>query len=120
MVAEQNNKFYKLFSSAEGRTHQVIEATNGVQALSLALKNPPDTIFLGDSLGASHAGGVRKIRELPGLQNIKVFAIRRRTTVKTASSLRYDGIIPKGLVPESSKNIWSALSSKVPGESRAK
>ena len=66
MVVDQDNKFCNLFSSAVGRTHQVIEATNGAQALSLALKNPPDAIFLGESLGAfSRRGVVRKIRELP-------------------------------------------------------
>ncbi len=52
MVVDQDKKFCNVFSSAVGRTHQVIEAVNGAQALSLALKNPPDAIFLGDCLGA--------------------------------------------------------------------
>ena len=43
---------------------------------------------------------MRKIRELPGLQNLKVFAIADETTLKTVPSLPYDGIIPKVLVPE--------------------
>ena len=55
IVVDQDKKFCNLFSSIVGRTHQVIEATNGAQALSLALTNPPDAIFLGDSLALSHA-----------------------------------------------------------------
>ncbi len=121
MVVDQDNKFCNLFSSAVGRTHQVIEATNGAQALSLALKNPPDAIFLGESLGAfSRRGVVRKIRELPGLQNLKVFAITDETTLKTVPSLSYDGIIPKVLVPEALREHLDALPSQFPGRRRAK
>jgi len=47
VVVDHDKKFRNLFSSAVGQTHQVIEAANGAEALSLALKNPPDAIFLG-------------------------------------------------------------------------
>ncbi len=46
---------------------------------------------------------MRKISELPGLQDLKVFAITDESAAKTMPSLTYDGIIPKVLVPESLK-----------------
>ena len=46
---------------------------------------------------------MRKIRELPGLQNLKVFAIAGETALKTVPSLPYYGIIPKVLEAESLK-----------------
>jgi CheY-like chemotaxis protein len=104
MVVDQDQHFRHLLSRAIGQTHEVIEVTNGAQALSLALKNRPDAIFLGDNLGAfSRRGVIRKIRELRSLQNLKVFAVTDETDLNAVSSLPYDGIIPKVLVPESLK-----------------
>jgi CheY-like chemotaxis protein len=101
MVVDQDQDFCHLFSSTIGRTHKVIEVSNGALALSLALKDPPDAIFLGDNLGAfSRRGVVRKIRELRSLQNLKVFAVADETALNTVPSLPYDGIIPKVMVPE--------------------
>ena len=101
MVVDQDQDFCHIFSSTFGRKHKVIEVPNGALALSLALKNQPDAIFLGDNLGAfSRRGVVRKIRELRSLQNLRVFAVADESTLNTVPSLIYDGIIPKVLAPE--------------------
>ena len=92
----------------------------GALALSLALKNPPDAIFLGDNLGAfSRRGVVRKIRELRSLQNLKVFAVADETLVNPVPSLSYDGIIPKALDLESLREHLERIVFASPEDSRA-
>ena len=119
MVVDQDQHFCHRFSSAIGRTHKVIEVANWPLALSLALKDPPDAIFLGDNLGAfSRRGVVRKIRELRSLQNLKVFAVAE-TLLNTAPALSYDGIIPKASDLESLKEHLERIVFASPEDSRA-
>ena len=61
---------------------------------------------------------MRKIRELPGLQNLKVFAIADETTLKTVPSLPYDGIIPKVLAPEALREHLERVAFSVPRETQ--
>src|SRR5690349_11137649 len=60
----------------EGMGHQVLEATDGLEGVKLALTNPPDLIILDLMMPtASGDSALRFMRGTPGLESIPILVV---------------------------------------------
>lgn len=100
LIVEDNALVLEIYKSAlEKLDIRVIEARRGEEALELAMQTPPDLVLLDILLpGASGYDVLAKLRQLPGMAQVPVFAVTNAAAAADEEKLKgagFTGLIPK-------------------------
>lgn len=100
LIVEDNALVLEMYKSALQRLDiRVIEARRGEEALELAVQSPPDLVLLDILLpGASGYDVLTKLRQLPGMAHVPVFAVTNAAAAADEEKLKdagFTGLIPK-------------------------
>ena len=100
LIADDDATFRRFFVSTLGRDTQVLEASNGAQALAIALKYLPEFVFASTKLGIFNRDRLAdKLRATPSLRGVKIIAIDADGAGSALESKRYDAQVPRIFVP---------------------
>lgn len=100
LIVEDNALVLEMYKSALQRLDiRVIEARRGEEALELAVQSPPDLVLLDILLpGVSGYDVLTKLRQLPGMAHVPVFAVTNAAASADEGKLKeagFTGLIPK-------------------------
>lgn len=92
LIADDDAKFRHFFVSMMEQEYQVLEASNGAQALAIALKYLPELVCASTQLGVFNRDRLAdKLRATPGLRGVKIIAIDAEGAGSVLDRKRYDG-----------------------------
>lgn len=103
VLAEGIADFRQSFLTVVSPHYPVIEASLGSSALKLCMRAPPCAVFVGGDLGVLTSDMlVRKLRELPALDDTRVFQVVARPagSAIVQASPAYDGTLVRTYVPD--------------------
>jgi CheY-like chemotaxis protein len=110
LIADDDAKFRHFFVSMLGREYQVLEASNGAQALAIALKYLPEFVCASTQLGVFNRDRLAdKLRATPSLRGVKIIAIDAEGAGSALDRKRYDGQVRRTFAQAPFKAALEAL-----------
>jgi CheY-like chemotaxis protein/CheY-specific phosphatase CheX len=101
LIVDGDANFRHFCSETLRDRFQIFEAMNGGQAIALAVKFAPECIIVGSRLGAFDRDRmVAKMRQIPGLGDVKILAVTTDGQSNTESLPLYDGFLRRTFVAE--------------------
>jgi CheY-like chemotaxis protein len=101
LVADGDANFRHFCSETLGSRFRVLLATNGAQAVAMAMKYTPRFLFAGSRLGVFNRDRmVSKLRQTSELANLKIFAVTSDGQSSRDSASLYDAFIRRTYVAE--------------------
>lgn len=108
LIVDGDNDFRHFVRSTLGHQYVISEAEGGAQGLRACLEARPQTILLGQNLGAVPAPMfLRKLRSLPGLAAVPVVVVGSRGNEPPLADA--DAVIQRTFVPDAFKKQFARL-----------
>jgi|GEM_PF-637593 len=101
MIADDDANFRHFFASTLGTRFHVIEAANGAQAIAASMKYLPVFFFAGPKIGIFDRDRlIAKLRGIPSLAGLKVFAIDGEGEADFPDPSLYDGRVKRTFITQ--------------------
>jgi len=101
LVVDEDANFRHFFVETLGRRFHVLEAANGAQGITMCLEHTPDFLFAGSRIGLFGRDRMAaKLRHIPGLAGLKIFAVDADGEDNSAESSTFDGRVKRVFVAQ--------------------
>ena len=101
MIADDDANFRHFFAATLGARFHVMEAANGAQAIAACMKHRPVFFFSGPQIGIFDRDRlIAKLRGIPSLADLKVFAIDAGDEADFADKSLYDGRVKRTFITQ--------------------